>query len=109
MADNSNSNDNDVNSFQKQKNKEEMQKQLITFALMILFTIIAFVVVATGVMDGMFVIPVILILAIVQVAFQLYYFMHMKDAGHGMPAVMMYGGVWAAVLALAALGVITWW
>ncbi|WP_010530420.1 cytochrome c oxidase subunit IVB [Lentibacillus jeotgali] len=107
MADNTNSNE--VNPFQKQKNKEEMQKQLITFALMILFTIIAFVIVATGMMDSMFVTPILLILAIVQVAFQLYYFMHMKDKGHDMPAVMMYGGLGAAILTLAALGVITWW
>ncbi|SFD83084.1 cytochrome c oxidase subunit 4 [Lentibacillus persicus] len=107
MADNTNSNKAD--SFQKQKNKEEMQKQLITFALMILFTIIAFVIVATGVMDAMFVIPIIIVLALVQVGFQLYYFMHMKDKGHDMPAVMMYGGIWAAVLTLAGLGVISWW
>lgn len=107
MADNTNSNE--VNPFQKQKNKEEMQKQLISFALMIAFTIIAFIIVATGMMDSMFVIPVLLILAAVQVGFQLYYFMHMKEKGHGMPALMMYGGLWAALLALAALGVITWW
>ncbi|TFJ94534.1 cytochrome c oxidase subunit IVB [Lentibacillus salicampi] len=107
MADNTNSKD--VNPFQKQKNKEEMQKQLITFALMIVFTIIAFVVVAAGVMDSMFVIPILLILAVVQVGFQFYYFMHLKDKGHDMPAVMIYGGIWAALLTLAGLGVITWW
>ncbi|WP_164669129.1 cytochrome c oxidase subunit IVB [Virgibacillus doumboii] len=107
MAENTNSNE--VNPFQKQKNKEEMQKQLITFALMIIFTIIAFVIVATGAMQKMFVIPVLLILAIIQVAFQFYYFMHMKDKGHEMASFMMYGGIWAALLTLAALGVITWW
>lgn|SRR5699024_3369273 len=107
MADNTNSNK--VNPFQKQKNKEEMQKQLITFALMILLTIIAFSIVATGVMSSMFTGLVLLMLALVQVGFQLYYFMHMKDKGHSMPAVMIYGGVWAAILTLAGLGVITWW
>ncbi|QKY68933.1 cytochrome c oxidase subunit IVB [Lentibacillus sp. CBA3610] len=107
MAENTNSNE--TNTFQKQKNKEEMQKQLITFALMILFTIIAFAIVATGAMESMYVIPVLLILAITQVGFQLYYFMHMKDKNHNMPAVMMYGGLWAALLTLAGLGVITWW
>ncbi|SFB18490.1 cytochrome c oxidase subunit 4 [Lentibacillus halodurans] len=104
-----NTNSNETNSFQKQKRKEEMQKQLISFALMIVFTIIAFVVVATGMMDGMFVIPILLILAIIQVAFQLYYFMHMKDKDHEMPALMMYGGMWAAILTVAGLGVISWW
>ncbi|MFB4167622.1 cytochrome c oxidase subunit IVB [Virgibacillus sp. JSM 102003] len=107
MAENTNSNE--VNPYQKHKNKLEMQKQLITFALMILFTIIAFVIVASGVMQKMFVIPVLLILAVIQVAFQFYYFMHMKDKGHEMPALMIYGGIWAALLTLAGLGVITWW
>ncbi|RYG74051.1 cytochrome c oxidase subunit IVB [Lentibacillus lipolyticus] len=107
MAENTNSKE--ANPFQKQKNKEEMQKQVISFAMMILFTIIAFVIVATDMMQEMFVVPVLLLLAIVQVAFQLYYFMHLKDKGHAFAAVMIYGGVWAAALTLAALGVITWW
>ncbi|GAA0446016.1 cytochrome c oxidase subunit IVB [Lentibacillus halophilus] len=107
MAENTNSNES--NPYQKQKKKEEMQKQLISFAMSILLTIIAFVIVITDMMDEMFVVPLLLLLAIVQVAFQLYYFMHLKDKGHEFASVMFYGGVWAAVLTLAALGVITWW
>lgn len=97
-----------LESFQKKKQKEEMQQQLISFALMIAFTILAFVVVITG-MDKIVAIPLLIALAVVQVGFQFYYFMHMKHDGHAMPAIMIYGGVWAAVLALAGLGVITWW
>ncbi|MBR7798038.1 cytochrome c oxidase subunit IVB [Virgibacillus sp. AGTR] len=104
MTDNTN-----INSFQKQKNKEEMKKQLITFALMIGFTIIAFAIVATEAMDKMFAIPLLLILAVVQVAFQFYYFMHMKDKGHEFPSMMIYGGIWAAILTVAALVAIVWW
>ncbi|GAA0444279.1 MAG: cytochrome c oxidase subunit IVB [Bacillota bacterium] len=104
MTDNTN-----TNSFQKQKNKEEMKKQLITFALMIGFTIIAFAIVATEAMDKMFAIPLLLILAVVQVAFQFYYFMHMKDKGHEFPSMMIYGGIWAAILTVAALVAIVWW
>ncbi|GAA0613285.1 cytochrome c oxidase subunit IVB [Virgibacillus siamensis] len=107
MSDSTNSNQ--VNPYQKEKNKEEMKKQLITFALMIAFTLIAFGIVVSGAMDKMFVIPVLIILAVTQVGFQFYYFMHLKDKDHGMPAFMIYGGVWAAVLTLAGLGVITWW
>ena|SRR5699024_3863988 len=97
-----------LESFQKQKNKEEMKHQLISFALMIGFTLLAFFVVITG-MDKIVAIPLLLVLAVVQVGFQFYYFMHMKQDGHAMPAVMLYGGVWAALLSLAGLGVITWW
>jgi cytochrome c oxidase subunit 4 len=104
-----NTNTNNVDSFQKRDNKEEMKRQLISFALMIGFTIIAFVAVASDAIEQMFVVPLILILAIVQVGFQFYYFMHMKDKGHEMPAAMIYGGVWAAALTIAALVLIVWW
>lgn len=107
MAENTSTNQ--VDPYRKQKNKEEMKKHLISFALMIVFTIIAFVIVASGAMDKMFVVPLILIMAIVQVAFQFYYFMHLKEKDHEMPAVMIYGGVWAAFLTLASLMLITWW
>ncbi|WP_404452477.1 cytochrome c oxidase subunit IVB [Virgibacillus necropolis] len=98
-----------IDTFQKRKNKEEMKTQLITFALMIVFTLVAFGIVAGDIMPKMFVIPIILLLAIVQVAFQLYYFMHMKNAGHEMPSTMMYGGIWAAILTVAGLAALTWW
>lgn len=95
--------------FRRQKNREEMQKQLISFALMIVFTLIAFAVVATDTLSRGFVIPVIFLMAIVQAGFQFYYFMHLKDKGHAMPATLIYGGVWAAFLTLAGLMVISWW
>lgn len=95
--------------FRRQKNREEMQKQLISFALMIVFTLIAFAVVATDTLSRGFVIPVIFLMAIVQAGFQFYYFMHLKDKGHAMPATLIYGGVWASFLTLAGLMVISWW
>lgn len=98
-----------VDSFQKRKNKEEMKGQLVTFVLMIAFTLISFGIVAGDIMPKMFAIPTVLLLAIVQVIFQLYYFMHMKNAGHEMPSVMMYGGIWAAILATTAFSVLIWW
>src|SRR5690625_7062588 len=101
-------NTNTVNPYQKEKNKEEMKKQLISFALMIVFTLISFGAVATGAIESMFIIPIIMIMAIVQVGFQFYYFMHLKDEGHEMPAVMIFGGVWCVLLILAGLGLITW-
>ncbi|MEW9676589.1 cytochrome c oxidase subunit IVB [Lentibacillus sp. L22] len=97
-----------LESFRRQKNKEEMQQQLISFALMIAFTILAFVVVLTG-MDKIIAIPILITLAVVQVGFQFYYFMHLKQEGHTMQSVMIYGGVWAALLAIAGLALTTWW
>ena len=106
---NENTNLEQVDLFQKQRNKEEMKKQVISFALMIVFTLIAFGIVAVGNVPKIYAIPVLLIMALVQVAFQFYYFMHLKDKGHEMPAVLIYGGVWAAFLTLAGLILITWW
>ncbi|WP_368654705.1 cytochrome c oxidase subunit IVB [Ornithinibacillus sp. 4-3] len=100
---------NQTDSFKKQQNKEEMKRMVISFALMILLTVIAFAVVAAGGIPSMFIVPVLLIMAAIQVAFQLYYFMHMKDKGHGMPATLMYGGIWAALLTLGGLLIISWW
>src|SRR5699024_5928652 len=95
--------------FRRQKNKEEMQKQLISFELMIVYTLIAFAIVAGCGMCNVYVIAVLFIMAVVQAGYQFYYFMHMKEKDHEMPATLIFGGVWAAFLTLCALVVITWW
>lgn len=104
-----NTNTESVDFFEKKKNKDEMKKQVISFGMMILFTLISFGLVAMELLDKMFAIPLLLVMALVQVAFQFYYFMHLKDKGHEMPATLIYGGIWAAFLTLAALTIITWW
>src|SRR5690625_2237123 len=65
-------------SFRRQKSKEEMQKQVISFALMIVFTLIAFAMVATESISRMYIMPILFIMAIVQAGFQFYYFMHVN-------------------------------
>jgi len=109
MTDNTNLETKDSESFKRQKSKEEMQKQLISFGLMILFTLIAFGLVATESVDRMYILPILFIMAIVQAGFQFYYFMHLKEKDHEMPATLIYGGVWCAFLTLAGLVVISWW
>ncbi|MDL4841297.1 cytochrome c oxidase subunit IVB [Aquibacillus rhizosphaerae] len=107
MAENTNSINTELD-YHKKKKKEEMKQQVITFALMIAFTIIAFTMVVSG-LDKLFIIPILLVLAIVQVIFQLYYFMHMSHKGHELPAVMMYGGFAVAFLTVLTLLVLVWW
>ncbi|MFD1018043.1 cytochrome c oxidase subunit IVB [Thalassobacillus hwangdonensis] len=108
MADHTNSTKGSMD-FEKSAHKEEMKQQVISFAMMIAFTIAAFAVVVTDAIDRYFVIPTILLLAVVQVIFQLYYFMHMKNRGHNMPALMLYGGVGVAVLTIITFTTIIWW
>ncbi|MBM7552889.1 cytochrome c oxidase subunit IVB [Thalassobacillus pellis] len=95
--------------FKKEAHKEEMKQQVVTFALMIIFTIAAFALVVSDVIDRYFIIPIILLLALVQVIFQLYYFMHMKNKGHEMPALMIYGGISVAVMTILTFTTIIWW
>jgi cytochrome c oxidase subunit IV len=95
--------------YRRRKNAEEMKHQLISFVLMILLTLISFAAVGYDKFSHWFSIPFILLLAVVQVAFQLYYFMHMSHKGHEMPAVFLYGGVFAAFLTIWGLSAIVWW
>lgn len=97
-----------INSFQKQKNKQEMQKMVVSFALMIFFTLIAFALVMLEV-PSTYVIPILLLLAFVQVGFQFFYFMHLKDKGHEVPSQIIYGGIFITVMIALTFTIITWW
>lgn len=103
------SNMTEVDQFTRHERKEEMKRQFISFGFMIVLTAISFALVATGTITSTYVIPIIFVMAIVQAGFQFYYFMHLKDKGHAMPATLIYGGVWAAFLTLAGLAIISWW
>ncbi len=66
--------------YRKKKNAEDMRYQVISFGLMIGLTLVAFLTVASDA-GVWFTVPFILLLAVIQVAFQLYYFMHMSQRG----------------------------
>lgn len=53
----------------------------------------AFAIAGTGKVEKMMAVPILIVLAVVQVAFQFYYFIHLKDKDQNMPADMLYGGV----------------
>lgn len=93
--------------YRRKKNAEEMKHQLITFILMIFFTILSFVAVYFK-FSQWFIKPIILLLAAIQVVFQLYYFMHMQHKGHGLAALMLYSGLTVALLTVWAFVEIVW-
>lgn len=95
--------------YRRKRNAEEMRHQVITFALMILFTITAFIAVGYDEFSSWFTIPFIFLLALVQVAFQLYYFMHMSNKGHEAPTIFMYVGMLIAFVTILAFMTIIWW
>ncbi|AGX03715.1 cytochrome c oxidase, subunit IV [Bacillus sp. NRRL B-14911] len=83
--------------------------QVITFALMIFLTLVAFVAVGYEEFSAWFIVPFILILAVVQVIFQLYYFMHMSHKGHEAPALFLYSGLLVGAITVLAFMTIIWW
>jgi cytochrome c oxidase subunit IV len=95
--------------YRRKKSAEEMRHQVVSFALMIFFTLVAFVAVGYEGFSGWFIAPFILLLAIIQVAFQLYYFMHMSHKGHEAPSLFLYSGVLVAFITILTFVTIIWW
>ncbi|MGN4928761.1 cytochrome c oxidase subunit IVB [Bacillus cereus group sp. MYBK14-1] len=95
--------------YRKRKSAEEMRHQVITFALMIFLTLVAFVAVAhPKTFSPIFSVPFILLLAVVQVIFQLYYFMHMSHKGHEAASFFLYSGLLIGLITILAFMTIVW-
>lgn len=94
--------------YRRKKNAEEMKHQIVSFTLMIFLTLTAFFAVGYEGFSAWFSVPFILLLAVVQVIFQLYYFMHMSHKGHELPALFLYGGVAVAFITIWAFLTIVW-
>lgn len=92
-----------LSTMEKRKLNREMKHQIITFALMIFFTVMAFISVASDVIPGSFALPFIVALAVLQVILQLYYFMHLKDKEHEWPSAFIISGVLIVIPMVAAL------
>ncbi|WP_053362047.1 cytochrome c oxidase subunit IVB [Bacillus sp. FJAT-27251] len=95
--------------YRRRKNAEEMRYQVITFSLMIFLTLMAFAAVGFGDFSSWFIAPFIILLAVVQVIFQLYYFMHMSHKGHEAVQLFLYSGVLVAAVTILAFTTIIWW
>ncbi|PLT27582.1 cytochrome c oxidase subunit IVB [Peribacillus deserti] len=94
--------------YRRKKNAEEMRYQVVSFALMIFLTLIAFAVVHFEGFSHWFVAPFIMLLAVVQVIFQLYYFMHMSHKGHETPQLFLFSGLSVALITVLTFVTITW-
>jgi cytochrome c oxidase subunit IV len=95
--------------YRRKKSIEEMRHHVVSFALMIFLTLIAFAAVAIKGFSAWFIVPFILLLAVVQVIFQLYYFMHMSHKGHEAPSMFLYSGVLVGAITILAFSTIIWW
>lgn len=95
--------------YRRRKSAEEMRYQVISFALMIFLTLIAFAAVAAKGFTAWFTIPFIVLLAFVQVVFQLFYFMHMSHKGHEAPTLFLFSGLFVGLVMVWAFSTIIWW
>ncbi|MCL6571611.1 MAG: cytochrome c oxidase subunit IVB [Bacillus sp. (in: Bacteria)] len=95
--------------YRRKKNAEEMRYQVVSFTLMIFLTLIAFAAVAIEGFTSWFTIPFIFLLAVIQVIFQLFYFMHMKHKGHEAPSLFLLSGLFVGSVTVLAFITIIWW
>lgn len=75
-----------------------VSKHIISFAVMILLTAIAFYLVANDVVSLQVVIPVIIACAFVQALLQLFIFMHLDQKGSFFPIFFIVSGIGFAVI-----------
>lgn len=92
----------------KQSVTQELRPYLVSFAMMVILTILAFVAVASDSISSKFAPLLILLLAVIQAAFQMFYFMHLKDKGHRFAIGFMASGAVVAVLTVASLMSLIW-
>jgi cytochrome c oxidase subunit 4 len=88
----------------------EIPYHLWAFFVSMALTAFAFLAVGAGIIEnslllGMF----ILLLAVIQVIFQLFVWMHLNQKGHQMPILFIFSGVFVAVITVAALMLLIWW
>lgn len=99
-----------VNTKQKSHHRREMTHHLWTFIISMAFTAFAFMAVWLEIVEnttllGMF----ILLLAVIQVFFQLYIWMHLNQKGHDMPNAFILYGIFVAIITVAGLMLLIWW
>lgn len=88
--------------------KEERKHHNVSFVMMILLTIVAFFAIWSDKISDSFAVIFILTLAVVQVFFQLYIWMHLSHKGHDFPIWGMASGVLIAAITVASLMGMIW-
>ncbi|MEI4771187.1 cytochrome c oxidase subunit IVB [Psychrobacillus sp. FJAT-51614] len=94
--------------YTRRKRREDMRAQVTTFAIMIFLTLVSFTSVAAG-FSKYYIVPIILLLAAIQVVLQLYYFMHMSEKGHAVTTFFLYSAATIGFTILLTFLTIIWW
>ncbi|GAK14113.1 cytochrome C oxidase subunit IV family protein [Geomicrobium sp. JCM 19039] len=87
----------------QRKNREEQRIQYIAFAFMIVLTLLAFIAVGADLLPAAFAVSFIIVLAVIQMFLQLYYFMHLREKDHGWANTFMVTGLFLVIPTIVAL------
>jgi cytochrome c oxidase subunit 4 len=79
-------------------------KHIVSFVLMIAFTMASFFIVMRDVVPSGWVLPLLLVFAVIQVFLQLFTFMHLDQKGSSYYTLFMLFGIFVAVI--SAVGII---
>lgn len=85
------------------KTSERASKHVMAYIVMMILTAAAFILVGTGTVSAVVIIPTLLILAAVQVFMQLFIFMHLDQKGSFFPALFMICGIIGALVCVLAM------
>lgn len=80
------------------KAKSSTAKHLLSFGIMIVLTIAAFYLVAVDVVPKSWILPLLLVFALIQVLLQLFTFMHLDQKGSMMYVIFIFSGLLIAVV-----------
>lgn len=89
------------------KHQEHVRHHIVTFILSLILTALAFIAVLTT--DKKFSVPFMIVLAIIQVLFQLFYWMHLNQKGHRGPLIGIISGAFVTLTAIVMAVYWVWW
>jgi cytochrome c oxidase subunit 4 len=88
----------------------EMRKQLWVYILSISLTLLAFWAVTSRFIEHPISITLfLLMLAILQIMFQLFYFMHLKERSHFFAIMIMFFAISVTIFLVAGINLWLWW
>lgn len=94
---------------EREEKKRDLQYYWVTFISMIVFTVLAFLAVSyRDHIEHHLIAFFIVVLAVIQVAFQLFYFMHLKDKNHGMPSLFIFSGAFVVFVTVISFVTMIW-
>lgn len=89
------------------KHQDGVRYHIVTFILSLVLTALAFVAVIYT--DKKFSVPFMVVLAIIQVLFQLFYWMHLSQKGHRAPLIGISTGALVTLTAVVTALYWMWW